>query len=26
LFSDLRCDRLKIGEVAEACGFNEISY
>ena len=23
---DLRCDRMKIGEIAEACGFNEISY
>jgi AraC-like DNA-binding protein len=26
MLSDLRCDRMKIGEIAEACGFNEISY
>lgn len=24
--ADLRCDRMKIGEIAEASGFNEISY
>jgi AraC-like DNA-binding protein len=23
---ELRCDRMKIGEIAEACGFNEIPY
>jgi AraC-like DNA-binding protein len=26
MLTDLRHDRLKIGEIAEACGFNEISY
>jgi AraC-like DNA-binding protein len=26
MLSDPRCDRMKIGEIAEACGFNEISY
>lgn len=24
--ADSRCDRMKIGEIAEACGFNEIPY
>jgi AraC-like DNA-binding protein len=26
MLADPRCDRMKIGEIAEACGFNEIPY
>ena len=26
MLSDPRCDRITVGEIAEACGFNEISY
>jgi len=26
MLSDPRCDRMMVGEIAEACGFNEISY
>jgi AraC-like DNA-binding protein len=26
MLADQRCDRLRISEIAEACGFNEVSY
>lgn len=26
MLADPRCDRLKIGDIASACGFNEVSY
>jgi AraC-like DNA-binding protein len=26
MLADARCDRLKVGEIAEACGFNDIAH